>query len=215
MKPTKNLFMEPEERTTEKPVLEKVADKLMKIQEELDELALQLALGKAEAKDKFEEVKKEFKKKVTELKHSLTTTALNKMSDVVKTKFEELELQLALGKADTAEIFEAQSKKILQSLHNLENEIKKDLQQSNDLNSFSHDMENFKLKMEILRLKFVLKKFEIKDAFKEKMKEARKAVDKFKISAQEKLREGKAQYKDFKGEVQLAYKHLRKALESL
>jgi predicted ribonuclease toxin of YeeF-YezG toxin-antitoxin module len=69
--------------------------------------------------------------------------------------------------------------------------------------------------MKILRLKFLLKKFEIKDSFKERMSEAGKSIDKLKASAKERLSSGKDKYDDFKDEVQLAYKHLRKALESL
>jgi hypothetical protein len=207
--------METETKTTEKTILEKITGKLMKAQQELDDLAVQLALGKAEAKDKFEEIKKEFRTQVSEMKIKFASSVLREMVNVSKTKFEELELQLALGKADTAEAFEAQSKKILQSLHALENEIKAKLSKNTEANSFSQEIESFKLKMEILRLKFMLKKFEVKDAFKENMAGARRVIDKLTTSAKEKLSSGKGKYDDFKDEVQLAYKHLRKALDSL
>ncbi len=207
--------MKAETKTQEKPMLEKIAGKLTKAQQELDELAVQFSLGKAEAKDKFEEIKKEFRTQVAKLKHTLTATMFKEMVSVSKAKFEELELQLALGKADTAEVFGEQSKKILQSLQALENEIKRKFKQSNEVNSFSQEIESFKLKVEILRLKFVLKKFEVRDAFKEKMNDASRVIDNFKISAKEKLGSGKEKYDDFEDEVQLAYKHLRKALESL
>lgn len=207
--------MEAETKTTEKSMLEKIAGKLLKAQQELDELAVQFSLGKAEARDKFEEIKREFRTQVTELKHTLTTTVLKEMASVSKAKFEELELQLALGKANTADAFEEQSKKILNSLHALENEIKGKLKQSMEVDSFSQEIEAFKLKVEILRLKFILKKFEVKDTFKEKMNDASRVIDKLKTSAKEKMDSGKGKYDDFKDEVQLAYKHLRKALESL
>lgn len=207
--------MEAEIKSEGEPMLEKIAAKLMKAQRELDELIVQLALGKAEAKDKFEEIKKEFRTHVGRLKQTLNASPLNEVKVKIKAKFEELELQLALGKANTAEIFEAQSKKILQSVRALENEIKEKLPQITEVNFFSHEIESFKLKVEILRLKFVLKKFEVKDVFKEKMNDARKTIDKLRVSAKEKLSSGKDKYDDFKDEVQLAYKHLRKALESL
>ncbi len=207
--------MEAETKGTEKTILEKITGKLTKAQQELDELAVQLALGKAEAKDKFEEVKKEFRTQVSELKHKFASSVMQEMVNVSKAKFEELELQLALGRADTADAFDEQSKKILNSLQALENEIKGKFKQSIEVDSFSQEIEAFKLKVEILRLKFLLKKFEVKDSFKEKMNDASRVIDKLKTSAKEKLGSGKEKYDDFKDEVQLAYKHLRKALESL
>ncbi len=56
------------ETTNQKPILVKIADQLLKDQQELDSLAVQLSLGKAEAKDKFEEVKKQIRKSIQEFK---------------------------------------------------------------------------------------------------------------------------------------------------
>ncbi|MCA6434418.1 MAG: hypothetical protein IM574_12520, partial [Cytophagales bacterium] len=53
------------------PLLEKMAEGLLQAQQEIDELALQLSLGKSEAKEKLEEVKKEFIKGINTLKKSL------------------------------------------------------------------------------------------------------------------------------------------------
>lgn len=198
-----------------KSLLEKIAAKLMRAQQELDELAIQLALGKVEAKEKFEEVKKEFRAHVQEVKNKLTSKLLKEMVTATTQKLEELEVQLALGKADSAEIFEAQTKKILRAIQSLEKEIKDKLPQTDELNSFGYEMEKFKLKIEILRLKFILKRFEVKDEFKDRMQQARKRIDHLKESAMVKLNEGKDKAEDFKDEVQVIYKHLRKALESL
>jgi len=52
----------------DKPVLQRIADQLLVAQQEIDDLALQLALGKAEAREKFQEVKKEFRHHVAEFK---------------------------------------------------------------------------------------------------------------------------------------------------
>ena len=201
-------------REEEKPMLTKVAGQLLKTQQELDELAVQFALGKAEAKDKFEEVKKEFRTQVGILKQSLGAYLLKELVNTTRSKFEALEVQLALGKAESAEVFEAQSKRILCSVRALEKEIRDKLP-SQEVATFSHEMEKFKLKIEILRLKYFLKKFEMKDSFKEKMVEARKTIDHLKLAAKGKLSSGKERLGDAKDEVQLAYKHLRKALKSL
>src|SRR5689334_24714203 len=62
-----NKSMRTKETTSGKTLLEEVGEKLQLARQELDELAVQLALGKAEVKDKFEEMKKSFLKRLNEL----------------------------------------------------------------------------------------------------------------------------------------------------
>lgn len=206
--------MEAEIKKTEKPVLKKIAERLLAAQQEVDELAVQFALGKAEAKDKFEEVKKELRANVSDLKRTFMTQTLNNVIVSLKAKFEELEVQLALGKADTADVFEAQSKRILQAVKSLEREIKSKLPDHREANVFSQEVEKFKLKIEILRLKFMLKQFEVQDAFRDKMKDARKAIDNFKHAVAAKTDTVTLSH-DVNEEVQRVYKLLRQALASL
>ncbi len=54
--------MEKEVTTNQKPILVKIANQLLKNQQELDLLAVQLALGKVEAKTEFEEAKLKLKR---------------------------------------------------------------------------------------------------------------------------------------------------------
>ncbi len=203
------------EETMEKTVLQKVSEKLLEAKQEIDELALQLALGKAEGKEKFEEIKKEFRTQVTELKDLLTKTSDRDLSPEVKAKIEALELQLSLGKADSKELFEVQKKKIINALSSLETEIKEQWQKIKTPHLFAHEVEKFKLKLEILRLRFGLKKFEIKEDYHTWMATARTEITNLTSGAREQLTKGKEKYGDFKDEVSLAYKHLKKAVESL
>jgi hypothetical protein len=136
------------------------------------------------------------------------------MANRLKTRVEDLELQLALGKSETKEIFEAQRKKILEALVRLENDLKQSLPASINLEELYHEIEKFKLKLEIIRLKFILKKFMVKDSFREKMKDARRNVSRLTDQASSKWKAGSEKLTDFKDEIQLAYKHLRKAIES-
>jgi hypothetical protein len=154
--------MKDEIKTTDKPVLQKIADKLIAAQQELDELVVQFALGKAEGKEKFEEIKKEFRQRVAEFKQLLDAPAAGLLTPETRRKIEELELQLALGKAESKELFEEQKKKILKTLSHVEAEIKTWINSGRLPDDFSHDIEKFKLKLEIIRLKFDLKKFEAK-----------------------------------------------------
>ncbi len=200
--------------TADKPVLAKIAEKLLLAQQELDELTVQLALGKAEARDKFEELKKTFKQQVDSFRSTMEVSELSDIATRLKTRLDELEVQLALGKAETKEIFESQRAKILHSLQAFEQELEKHLSKITHSEDIYHEIEKFKLKLEILRLKFVLKKFVIKESFREKMKEAGKKVNNLMKGSAERWRSGKTKVSDFRDELQLAYKHLRKAIES-
>ncbi|MFD2962332.1 MULTISPECIES: hypothetical protein [Olivibacter] len=59
-------------KENQRPILVKIANQLLKDQQDLDSLAVQLSLGKAEAKDKFREVKSEFKEKLQDLKNTIS-----------------------------------------------------------------------------------------------------------------------------------------------
>lgn len=203
------------EETTETNILQKVTEKLLAAQQEIDELALQLALGKADARDKFEEIKSEFRLKVGELKNILANPAENYLSPEVKAKIEELELQLALGKADSKDLFEGQKKKIMNALTNLEEDIKKNWRRIKAPDFFVHEVEQFKLKMEILRLRFRLKKFDVRDDYRTRMQTVRREIKKMTTKAKDRINARQEKYDDFKFEISLAYKHIKNAVESL
>jgi len=203
------------EETTETNILQKVTEKLLAAQQEIDELALQLALGKADARDKFEEIKSEFRLKVGELKNILANPAENYLSPEVKAKIEELELQLALGKADSKDLFEGQKKKIMNALTNLEEDIKKNWRRIKAPDFFVHEVEQFKLKMEILRLRFRLKKFDVRDDYRTRMQTVRREIKKMTSKAKDRINARQEKYDDFKFEISLAYKHIKNAVESL
>ncbi|MGE0771920.1 MAG: hypothetical protein AB7K37_09440 [Cyclobacteriaceae bacterium] len=198
----------------EKTVLERVADYLIEAQRELDELAVQLALGKAEAKLKFEEVKAEFKSKLADFR-KLLDEAPDSIPAKVKQGLEKLELQLALGKAETRDAFEEQKDKLLAGVAHIEKEIKDWLDEFGSTSAIGHEIEKFKLKLEILRLKFNLKKFEISDDFHESMSNARRAIQKIGTAADAKLERGRRNMYDFGEEMAEAYQHLRKAVKNL
>jgi hypothetical protein len=133
----------------------------------------------------------------------------------VKTKLEDLELQLVLGKADTKDLFEVQKKKIMQSISNLEDAIKKNWSNMQMPDFFGHEVEQFKLKMEILRLRFRVKGFNIRDGYRKKMQAVRREIKRLATHANDKVYTRPERYNDFRYEISLAYKHLKNAVESL
>ncbi|MFM7022197.1 MAG: hypothetical protein ACKOXB_04405 [Flavobacteriales bacterium] len=177
---------------------------IKKAQVELEEFQLQLALGKAEAKDKYEDVKKKFDHMVHETK--LKVNELKGEKDDLQSRLQELQLQLALGKADSIDAFIEQKKKITQALNKLELELKNHPFTAEVHAKLQHEIERFKIKLEILRLHFELKKDDIKEEFEGKKAEFLKHVEKMK----EKISSGKPASKaeNFSSEIKNAYKHL-------
>ncbi len=98
-----------------------LADFLRRSADKLEELNLQSALGKAELKQKLEEVKKDTLKQIARLKseaHSVAGKSKDKLEEL-QSKLQHLEVQLALGKAETLEEIEKQKKVLAEGLHKL------------------------------------------------------------------------------------------------
>ena len=195
-------------------LLTNIADKLMKAQLELDELVLQFALGKAEAREKFEETKKQLAHRVAEFKSTNLGRQITDAPQKLKALLEELELQLNLGKAESKDKFEEQKKKI----EGVIAKVRKELKQTNqvfDKDHLEHEIEIFKLKLEILRLRFEVKKFEVKDSFREGMQEAKKKIEKTVSKLKNKVSSERSVVDKLRKDAKGAYKHLRKAIECI
>jgi hypothetical protein len=203
--------MNAQDKTTEKPILVNLSERLMEAQRELDELTLQLALGKAEAKEKFEEIKKQFNTRLSHLRKTLTTQKTGDLTKEITTRLDELEKVLNAGKVEDKEMFVAQKKLILKSLYAFENEVKKRLPENLDTQHFAHEIENFKLKLEILRLKFALKRFAIQDDVKTNMDEARRKVSGWIDKAREKVIAGEKKIIEIQKGVKKTYSKAEKS----
>lgn len=197
------------------PLLEKMAEGLLLAQQEIDELALQLSLGKSEAKEKLEEVKKEFVRGISTLKKSLQSALDQPIPLALKMKFEAVELQLQVGKVQSKESFDSQIKLLIVATIALEEEIRSLLHKMEVKGYFGHEIEKFLLKLEILRLKFGIKKFEIKEGFRSEMATVRKSIESFRENAKKLKALPAAAYDDIKTEISSNYKSLRNAIKKL
>ena len=94
----------------------------------LEELQLQGALGRAELAEKLEHIKKEVRLGIHEMKAEVNTVVDNSKDKLqqLKGKLEHLEVQLALGKAETIEEFDKQKKKIAEAFHEVKRIMTKD-----------------------------------------------------------------------------------------
>ena len=99
-----------------------IINSLKKAVVELEELQVQVALGKADAKDKYVGAKKRYNEFLHRAKlHLDKTEKISKEKiDLFKVAFDELRLELALGKAETKDFLEEQKKKILKIVRQFE-----------------------------------------------------------------------------------------------
>lgn len=189
---------------------DKVIDRLRKAAAELEELQVQLSLGKAEARDKFEELKKNFSKTIqqiaTELKNAGTEKAVE-----LKSLFDELQVQLSLGRAEAKEVFNEQRKKIENILHQIELKIKGEPTNREVIDKLFDDIRKFRITLEIIAIAYELGKYEFGDAYKAHKRDFEQKLDTIKKKVETKTDEIEKRAETFKNEITEAYNHLKKA----
>lgn len=93
----------------------------------LEEFQVQSSLGKAELEDKFEEIKKETREQYHNLKSEIDSKLRsNESYNIIKSKLEHLEVQLALGKAETKDLLEEQKKNLSKAFKEVKDFITND-----------------------------------------------------------------------------------------
>jgi hypothetical protein len=201
--------METEEK---KSVTEKIVSGYRAMLTEIEEWRVQAALGKAEAKDIYEESKKKFNLFLHESKAKLGVLKTKTESgvDQVKGAFEALQVQLALGKAESKEVFEEQSKKISKALHDLENSIKGNETTNEYYTKLRMEAEKFKIKLEILQLRYELKKLDVREDFEMKKQSFLQQLAETKERLLSKEEEHGSRWEGFRDEMSEAFTKLKK-----
>jgi len=187
--------------------VDKVIGALRKTATELEEFQVQAALGKAEAKDKYEEVKKKFNLFIHDSEFKIK--GIKQKIEDLNTKFDELRIQLALGKAETKEIFKKQKKELLSTLHQIEVKIKTNETLNRMYALTLIEIEQFKIQLEILEQRFDKDKKEAKDSFEKGKQDFNSFIDKFKGKYGKKKEVSKLEH--FQGEISEAFDHFKKA----
>jgi gas vesicle protein len=182
---------------------------------EMENFRLQAALGKMDAADKFEELKKEYVPVIRQAIAALESgqTTLRARAEEFRPELEHLLVQLALGKAELIGAYEQQKARILAAVRKAEQHLGwDDLTNPVTGKSLRHEFERLKLNVELMRLRYELKKLDTEEEWnnrvvavfehwKEKIRENREDWDK----RAEKVME----------EMQHAYDHIRKAIEQI
>jgi hypothetical protein len=200
-----------------KPFLVKIADRLVKDQQDLDELAVQLSLGKAEARDKFEEAKMKMRKRVWKITNAVSSEFEQGIDWVqsLKEKLSNLMGHLDKGRAETKETFKQQKQSILKGLDEVEKEMQKSPEASKLSRTFALASEKIKLQMEMLEKKLSAGKQELTKEFHEEMDKAMVKMHSIAVRLREKKEDAAEKLEEFKDELHESYDHLKKAVRSM
>ena len=185
----------------------KVADSLRKAALEMEEFQVKVALGKADAEEKYEDIKKKFNSFINDSKQKIKV-GKEKVDDL-HMKFDKLMVQLNLGKAETIDAFKKQKKDILITIHEIEVEIKTN-ETLNRLYAFVLiEFEKFKAQLEVLEEKLQNGKANFKTSFEKGKLEFNKYVEDLKRKYSKEKEETRWEY--FQNEIAEALTHFKQA----
>ena len=140
--------MENEENTK---FIDTVIEALKKSAVEMEKFQLKAALGKAEAKESYEEIKKKLNLFIHESNYKINVG--KQKVDEINAKLDEFRVQLTLGKAESVEAFNQQKKQLLLTIHELEVKIKNNDRLKRMYAIVLIEIETFKIQLKILETK--------------------------------------------------------------
>lgn len=189
-------------------LLDYAANGLRIAADELEKFQLQVALGKMEALEAYDELKKKYDHYVHEFQ--LKTEQGKEKFIQLQTKLDELRIQFALGKAETIEAFQEQKKRIISSIHEVQVMIESDPTYIKIYAYLLDALEKIKLKLEILSEQFEPTKERISKNLSQRKVQLDQIISDFKtkFSYTTNLDE---RMDTFRSEMALAYEHFKKA----
>lgn len=199
--------------TSKNKLIETLIHGLKNALTELEEFQLQLALAKADASDKYEEIKKTLNETIHEAKIKLlgNKTEIHDLAILL----EELQLLLILGKASSKEIFNEQKSRILNVLINIEKLLTITIIGAELYSMLKPEIEKFKIKLEILSLIYELKKINIKDEWEHQKNSFEKQISTLKENLVETENEMEKHIEKIGDEIKDAYNNLKKTFNNL
>lgn len=198
-------------KTGEEKIGEKILNGLEKAIHEIEEVRLQIALGKAEAKDAYEDIKKSFQNYLRSIQVKLNTIKSSEAGMQITNALEHLQVQLTLGIAESKDLFEAQYKRIHTAIQALELSMKQDKELQQDYVQLRFELEKFKIKLELMALHFQLNKLKVEYNFESKKKAFLESLAELKTRINNKGQATKEKLEHFQDELTEAYEHLKKA----
>lgn len=185
---------------------------ISKAQTEIDELRVKINLGKMNGAELFEELKKELKESFHHITHEVKQEG-KEISDSLMSNIESLMVQLALGKAEALDSYEEQKTKIDKAITQLEQNVRDSrckLSYAMKI-KIHNEIEKFRLKMEVLQIRYELGRLDLKDNVETKKQNFKKEFDELLANVKD---EAADKVEEYGNNLRDAYESLRKSLQS-
>ncbi|MCK5782351.1 MAG: hypothetical protein KAH10_07150 [Flavobacteriales bacterium] len=194
---------------------DQVKEAIENIKVKVDRLRVELNLGSKDARDEFEKQKKNLQSWIAE--NELDIESLKGLSDEqareLKIKFEELQVQLALGRAESEENLREQSKKINRSIHEIKVKIESDKQYENFKKETHEKLEEFHDTFFVLKNMFEYDIEDGKKMWEEKKEEISKEIDSLSVESEEFINMVSEKFEDFTEEISSAWGSFKKTFK--
>jgi hypothetical protein len=199
---------------TEKDFLELGREKMDQVKAFLEELEVQIALGKAEAKDVFEREKHNFMEFVEGQRNRMKKEEELRAEriDALEAKVEALAALLAEPEPETAEAYDVAKEALLRNVYQAEAALKEAYSEAGA--RLRPVLDNFRAALDTYRIQLALSSFEISDEVKARKEELDVALAELmgRFRADEK-NDDKLQ--QFAAEMETAFDHMKKAVKEL
>ncbi|TAK46564.1 MAG: hypothetical protein EPO28_02200 [Saprospiraceae bacterium] len=180
----------------------------------LEDIEVQLSLGKAEARDAFERERKNFRTYIRQQKEEMKDSANNneKNSALLNEQFNVLEKYLQKDTPESKRAFDAQKKQTLKAIYELEATLKESY---GGIGLLMLDrLGRFKSKLDSYRIQLALGEFEDAESLKVRKEELLNAVREVKQKF-DKQNEAGEKIDQFAEEVVQSFEHMKKAFSEL
>lgn len=199
---------------------DKTKEKLNELKAKAEHLNVQLHLGAKEAKEEFENQKKNLGSWVDVIEEKLKDfkDLGAEKTQKLKTSIDELRVQAALGKAESEDIMDEQAKKINKGIHTLKHNMADVLdaseEKAKDLSEKSKDrLDDFHTQFDLFRLRTHLGRKEVAETWDEKKKELSEKLHELNVKIDQNKEVASEKWDHFTDEVSEAWKHLTKAFK--
>lgn len=187
---------------------------------ELDDLDVHLSLGDDEISEAFESQKTRFKGWVEEASQKVEGLKMGEKTQGIQQKLDELRLQLALGRAESRDAFEAQRKNLAGSIHQVEVEYQKVKENAGEKakgleGSMTEGFDKFRTQLDMFRLHFHLGAAEAREELEEQKAGLKEKVRSMKASIADKSDEAEDKWDGIGEELGEAYGHFKSALKKI
>ena len=180
----------------------------------LEELEVQMALGKAEARDAFEIERKNLTKYLNKQKVQLkdTENIAIESKKVLLQNLETLEIQLGKELPHAKQEFDQQKSETLETIYKLEAQFNESY--GDVSHPMQNELDNFKIKLDSYRVQLALASIEEEEALAKRKNELQQNVDEIRVKLQEEAN-STDRLDHFVDEVTESLSHMKKAFSDL